>query len=126
MPHTTLSTASRTTATPSTTPSHPEPWPGRARTGVRPRGALDSGATTALAGCAALSAGLHPPTGMVTGTPPFATSGLPGLARAHEVGLSSPLPEPGFSFEDPDRGPSGPPEPFHRLPGFAGRPRDPR
>ncbi|MCF1596684.1 inositol-3-phosphate synthase [Streptomyces muensis] len=34
-------------------------------------------ATTAVAGCAAITAGLHPPTGMVTETPPFDGTGLP-------------------------------------------------
>ncbi|MFJ7057516.1 inositol-3-phosphate synthase [Streptomyces microflavus] len=57
--------------------------PGRAdvsgRTGVWFIGARGSVATTATAGCAAIAAGLHPPTGMVTETPPFADSGLPPL-----------------------------------------------
>ncbi|WP_369216643.1 inositol-3-phosphate synthase, partial [Streptomyces flavofungini] len=43
-------------------------------------GARGSVATTAVAGCAAVAAGLHPPTGMVTETPPFADSGLPTLS----------------------------------------------
>ncbi|MGA4864452.1 inositol-3-phosphate synthase [Streptomyces lavendulocolor] len=42
-------------------------------------GARGSVATTAVAGCAAVAAGLRPPTGMVTETPPFAASGLPAL-----------------------------------------------
>ncbi|MGV9312378.1 inositol-3-phosphate synthase [Streptomyces sp. NPDC003691] len=63
----------------------PEPYPhGRtgagARTGVWFAGARGSVATTAVAGCAAVTAGLHPPTGMVAETPPFAAAGLPGLA----------------------------------------------
>ncbi|MFJ4822762.1 inositol-3-phosphate synthase [Streptomyces bacillaris] len=49
------------------------------RTGVWFIGARGSVATTATAGCAAIAAGLHPPTGMVTETPPFADSGLPPL-----------------------------------------------
>ncbi|MFE2291728.1 inositol-3-phosphate synthase [Streptomyces sp. NPDC059452] len=49
------------------------------RTGVWFIGARGSVATTATAGCAAVAAGLHPPTGMVTETPPFADSGLPPL-----------------------------------------------
>ncbi|MEU9677158.1 inositol-3-phosphate synthase [Streptomyces parvus] len=49
------------------------------RTGVWFIGARGSVATTATAGCAAIAAGLHPPTGMVTETPPFADSGLPAL-----------------------------------------------
>ncbi|MFF5878288.1 inositol-3-phosphate synthase [Streptomyces californicus] len=49
------------------------------RTGVWFIGARGSVATTATAGCAAISAGLHPPTGMVTETPPFTDTGLPAL-----------------------------------------------
>ncbi|WP_435238813.1 inositol-3-phosphate synthase [Streptomyces sp. YPW6] len=49
------------------------------RTGVWFIGARGSVATTATAGCAAIAAGLHPPTGMVTETAPFAGSGLPAL-----------------------------------------------
>ncbi|MER7107759.1 inositol-3-phosphate synthase [Streptomyces sp. NPDC000229] len=43
-------------------------------------GARGSVATTAMTGCAAVTAGLHPPTGMVTETPPFTGSGLPSLS----------------------------------------------
>ena len=43
-------------------------------------GARGSVATTAVAGCAAVTAGLHPPNGMVTETAPFAGSGLPALS----------------------------------------------
>ncbi|AZM56729.1 myo-inositol-1-phosphate synthase [Streptomyces sp. WAC 01529] len=43
-------------------------------------GARGSVATTAIAGCAAVAAGLHPPVGMVTETPPFADCGLPTLS----------------------------------------------
>lgn len=43
-------------------------------------GARGSVATTAVAGCAAVTAGLHPPTGMVTETPPFAGARLPALS----------------------------------------------
>lgn len=50
------------------------------RYGVWLVGARGSVATTAVAGCAAVAAGLHPPTGMVTETPDFAASGLPPLA----------------------------------------------
>ncbi|MFE5483160.1 inositol-3-phosphate synthase [Streptomyces sp. NPDC056527] len=50
------------------------------RTGVWFIGARGSVATTAVAGCAATTAGLHPPTGMVTETDPFTTAGLPPLA----------------------------------------------
>ncbi|MFD4370124.1 inositol-3-phosphate synthase [Streptomyces sp. NPDC058486] len=51
----------------------------RGRTGVWFVGARGSVATTAVAGCAAVTTGLHPPTGMVTETPPFADAGLPPL-----------------------------------------------
>ncbi|MGW0916552.1 inositol-3-phosphate synthase [Streptomyces sp. NPDC002784] len=50
------------------------------RTGVWFVGARGSVATTAVAGCAAVTAGLHPPTGMVTETPPFDGTGLPPLS----------------------------------------------
>ncbi|MEU0275758.1 inositol-3-phosphate synthase [Streptomyces sp. NPDC006307] len=50
------------------------------RVGVWLVGARGSVATTAVAGCAAVAAGLHPPTGMVTETPPFLDSGLPALS----------------------------------------------
>lgn len=72
------------------TPNDPQPHPARdphpgARTANGPRtgvwfiGARGSVATTAVAGAAALTAGLHPPTGMVTETPPFADCALPPL-----------------------------------------------
>ncbi|MGV9693598.1 inositol-3-phosphate synthase [Streptomyces sp. NPDC003444] len=51
----------------------------RTRTGVWFVGARGSVATTAVTGCAAVTAGLYPPTGMVTETPPFAGAGLPPL-----------------------------------------------
>ncbi|MEV1053367.1 inositol-3-phosphate synthase [Streptomyces sp. NPDC049887] len=50
------------------------------RTGVWLIGARGSVATTAITGCAAVTAGLHPATGMVTETPPFAAAGLPSLS----------------------------------------------
>ncbi|WP_046734382.1 inositol-3-phosphate synthase [Streptomyces humi] len=50
------------------------------RTGVWFVGARGSVATTAVAGCAAVTAGLHRPTGMVTETPPFDGTGLPSLS----------------------------------------------
>ncbi|MFJ5213963.1 inositol-3-phosphate synthase [Streptomyces sp. NPDC088354] len=50
------------------------------RTGVWLIGARGSVATTAVAGCAAVTAGLRPATGMVTETPPFAEAGLPALS----------------------------------------------
>ncbi|GAB2597432.1 inositol-3-phosphate synthase [Streptomyces capparidis] len=53
-------------------------------------------ATTAIAGCAAVSAGLRPPTGMVTEQPAFAGCGLPPTARlvfgGHDV-VPTPLPK---------------------------------
>ncbi|MEW2635643.1 inositol-3-phosphate synthase [Streptomyces sp. NPDC048389] len=52
---------------------------GNTRTGVWFVGARGSVATTAVAGCAAVTAGLHPPTGMVTETPAFTGTGLPTL-----------------------------------------------
>jgi myo-inositol-1-phosphate synthase len=67
-----------------------------ARTGVWFVGARGSVATTAIAGCAAVTAGLHPPTGMVTETPPFATAHLPALTSlvfgGHDT-ASCPLPK---------------------------------
>lgn len=49
------------------------------RTGVWLVGARGSVATTAVAGAAAVSAGLAPPTGCVTELPDFAAAALPGL-----------------------------------------------
>ncbi|MFD8382064.1 inositol-3-phosphate synthase [Streptomyces sp. NPDC059679] len=49
------------------------------RTGVWLVGARGSVATTVVAGCAAVNAGLRPPTGLVTEAPAFAGSGLPAL-----------------------------------------------
>ncbi|MGW0546130.1 inositol-3-phosphate synthase [Streptomyces altiplanensis] len=67
-----------------------------ARTGVWFVGARGSVATTAVAGCAALTAGLHTADGMVTETPPFAGSGLPPLSSlvfgGHDT-ASCPLPK---------------------------------
>ncbi|MTE17844.1 myo-inositol-1-phosphate synthase [Streptomyces sp. TRM43335] len=54
--------------------------PPRPRTGVWLLGARGSVGTTVTAGWAAVTAGLHPPTGMVTETAPFAGCGLPPLA----------------------------------------------
>ncbi|MFE9258753.1 inositol-3-phosphate synthase [Streptomyces sp. NPDC006879] len=51
-----------------------------ARTGVWFIGARGSVATTAVAGCAAVAAGLRPATAMVTETPHFADRGLPPLS----------------------------------------------
>ncbi|MFC3574163.1 inositol-3-phosphate synthase [Streptomyces yaanensis] len=68
----------------------------RARAGVWLIGARGSVATTVVAGCAAVTAGLHPPTGMVTETPTFADSGLPALSTlvfgGHDT-VDCPLPK---------------------------------
>ncbi|MEI5097554.1 inositol-3-phosphate synthase [Streptomyces sp. PmtG] len=65
-------------------------------TGVWLIGARGSVATTAVAGCAAMAAGLHPPTGMVTETPPFARAALPALSSlvfgGHDT-VECPLPK---------------------------------
>ncbi|MGW5862916.1 inositol-3-phosphate synthase [Streptomyces sp. NPDC055239] len=70
--------------------------PGGGLTGVWLIGARGSVATTAVAGCAAVTAGLHPPTGMVTETPPFADCGLPTLSSlvfgGHDT-VECPLPK---------------------------------
>ncbi|MER7788284.1 inositol-3-phosphate synthase [Streptomyces sp. NPDC097640] len=50
------------------------------RVGVWLVGARGSVATTVVAGCAAVTAGLRPPTGLVTEEPAFAGSGLPALS----------------------------------------------
>ncbi|MFJ6573459.1 inositol-3-phosphate synthase [Streptomyces sp. NPDC091292] len=72
-------------------PSAPLP-----RIGVWLIGARGSVATTAVAGCAAVTAGLHPPTGMVTETEPFADSALPPLSSlvfgGHDT-VDCPLPK---------------------------------
>ncbi|RMI33162.1 inositol-3-phosphate synthase [Streptomyces triticirhizae] len=51
------------------------------RVGVWLIGARGSVATTTVAGRAALAAGLHPPTGLVTAGPAFAGAGLPPLEQ---------------------------------------------
>ncbi|MGW0905906.1 inositol-3-phosphate synthase [Streptomyces sp. NPDC002853] len=70
--------------------------PGGGPTGVWLIGARGSVATTAVAGCAAVTAGLHPPTGMITETPPFADCGLPTLSSlvfgGHDT-VECPLPK---------------------------------
>lgn len=72
------------------------------RTGIWFIGARGSVATTATAGCAAIAAGLHPATGMVTETPPFAGSGLPPLTSlvfgGHDT-LDCPLPKRAEALE---------------------------
>ncbi|GAA3954487.1 inositol-3-phosphate synthase [Streptomyces marokkonensis] len=66
------------------------------RFGVWFIGARGSVATTAIAGCAAVAAGLHPPTGMITETPPFTSCGLPALSSlvfgGHDT-VDCPLPK---------------------------------
>lgn len=70
-----------TSPTPSLSSSSSAPSSAPApRYGVWLVGARGSVATTAVAGCAAVAAGLHPPTGMVTETAPFADAGLPTLS----------------------------------------------
>ncbi len=68
----------------------------RTRVGVWLIGARGSVATTVVAGCAAVTAGLHPPTGMVTETPPFTDCGLPPLSAlvfgGHDT-VDCPLPK---------------------------------
>ncbi|WP_234372881.1 inositol-3-phosphate synthase, partial [Streptomyces scabiei] len=59
-------------------------------------GARGSVATTVVAGCAAVTAGLHAPTGMVTETALFADAGLPPLTAlvfgGHDT-VDCPLPK---------------------------------
>jgi myo-inositol-1-phosphate synthase len=66
------------------------------RVGVWLIGARGSVATTVVAGCAAVTAGLHPPTGLITETPEFAGSGLPALSSlvfgGHDT-VDCPLPK---------------------------------
>ncbi|MFD0164696.1 inositol-3-phosphate synthase [Streptomyces decoyicus] len=69
------------------------------RTGVWLIGARGSVATTVIAGCAALTAGLHRPTGMVTESAPFTDPPVPALPAlstlvfgGHDT-LSCPLPK---------------------------------
>ncbi|MFE6281938.1 inositol-3-phosphate synthase [Streptomyces sp. NPDC057877] len=68
----------------------------RPRVGVWLIGARGSVATTVVAGCAAMTAGLHPPTGLVTETPPFTDTGLPPLSAlvfgGHDT-IDCPLPK---------------------------------
>ncbi|MGW5370472.1 inositol-3-phosphate synthase [Streptomyces sp. NPDC004009] len=66
------------------------------RTGVWLVGARGSVATTVVAGCAAVTAGLRPPTGLVTETPAFAGSGLaalPSLVFGGHDTTACPLPK---------------------------------
>ncbi|MGX4688844.1 inositol-3-phosphate synthase [Streptomyces sp. JNUCC 63] len=73
-----------------------EPSASPSRTGVWLIGARGSVATTAITGCAAVAAGLHPATGLVTETEPFTASGLPALSSlvfgGHDT-VDCPLPK---------------------------------
>ncbi|MFD4975117.1 inositol-3-phosphate synthase [Streptomyces sp. NPDC058424] len=73
-----------------------EPSASPSRTGVWLIGARGSVATTAITGCAAVAAGLHPAAGIVTETEPFAASGLPALSSlvfgGHDT-VDCPLPK---------------------------------
>ncbi|MFI1358545.1 inositol-3-phosphate synthase [Streptomyces sp. NPDC020898] len=68
----------------------------RTRVGVWLIGARGSVATTVVAGCAAVTAGLHRPTGMVTETPPFTDCDIPPLSSlvfgGHDT-VDCPLPK---------------------------------
>ncbi|MET8569762.1 inositol-3-phosphate synthase [Streptomyces sp. NPDC004783] len=96
-------------------PSLPTPAPAP-RHGVWLIGARGSVATTAIAGCAAVAAGLHPPTGMVTETPDFASSGLPALSSlvfgGHDT-VDCPLPKRAEHLADGGVLPHGLPSAVH-------------
>ncbi|OKH93802.1 myo-inositol-1-phosphate synthase [Streptomyces uncialis] len=74
-----------------------------ARTGVWLIGARGSVATTAVAGCAAVAAGLRPATGMVTETDAFTEAALPPLGTlvfgGHDT-LDCPLPKRAEALAD--------------------------
>ncbi|MFD6432272.1 inositol-3-phosphate synthase [Streptomyces venezuelae] len=88
-----VSTSATSPSTPSTPPLGTPPV---GPVGVWLIGARGSVATTAVAGCAAMTAGLHAPTGMVTETAPFMDRGLPTLSSlvfgGHDT-TSCPLPK---------------------------------
>ena len=66
------------------------------RVGVWLIGARGSVATTAVTGCAAVTAGLHPPTGMVTETPASPTAVCPRCrpsSSAATTRVDCPLPK---------------------------------
>ncbi|MFF9489047.1 inositol-3-phosphate synthase [Streptomyces sp. NPDC014676] len=96
-------------------PSLPAPSPAP-RFGVWLIGARGSVATTAIAGCAAVAAGLHPPTGMVTETAPFTTCGLPSLSSlvfgGHDT-VDCPLPKRAEHLADGGVLPHGLPSAVH-------------
>ncbi|MEU8650681.1 inositol-3-phosphate synthase [Streptomyces sp. NPDC048737] len=98
-------------------PSLPTPTPTSApRLGVWLIGARGSVATTAIAGCAAVAAGLHPPTGMVTETPDFTSCGLPPLSAlvfgGHDT-VDCPLPKRAEHLADGGVLPHGLPSAVH-------------
>lgn len=80
------------------------------RVGVWLIGARGSVATTVVAGCAAVTAGLHPPTGLVTEAPAFAGSGLPTLSSlvfgGHDT-IDCPLPKRAEQLADGGVFPAG-------------------
>lgn len=96
-------------------PSFPTPSPAP-RFGVWLIGARGSVATTAIAGCAAVAAGLHPPTGMVTETAPFTACGLPSLSSlvfgGHDT-VDCPLPKRAEHLADGGVLPHGLPSAVH-------------
>ncbi|MFD7684946.1 inositol-3-phosphate synthase [Streptomyces sp. NPDC059781] len=96
-------------------PSLPTPSPAP-RFGVWLIGARGSVATTAIAGCAAVAAGLQPPTGMVTETAPFTTCGLPSLSSlvfgGHDT-VDCPLPKRAEHLADGGVLPHGLPSAVH-------------
>ncbi len=87
------------------------------RIGVWFIGARGSVATTAVAGCAAVAAGLQPATGMVTETEPFAGSGLPELSSlvfgGHDT-VDWPLPKRAETLSAEGVLPHGLPAAVHR------------
>ncbi|MFC8372250.1 MULTISPECIES: inositol-3-phosphate synthase [unclassified Streptomyces] len=96
-------------------PSLPVPSPAP-RFGVWLIGARGSVATTAIVGCAAVAAGLHPPTGMVTETAPFTSCGLPSLSSlvfgGHDT-VDCPLPKRAEHLADGGVLPHGLPSAVH-------------
>ncbi|MEZ3178750.1 inositol-3-phosphate synthase [Streptomyces pimonensis] len=96
-------------------PFLPAPTPAP-RFGVWLIGARGSVATTAIAGCAAVAAGLHPPTGMVTETADFTSCGLPSLSSlvfgGHDT-LDCPLPKRAEHLADSGVLPHGLPSAVH-------------
>ncbi|KOT41587.1 myo-inositol-1-phosphate synthase [Streptomyces caelestis] len=96
-------------------PFLPTPAPAP-RFGVWLVGARGSVATTAIAGCAAVAAELHPPTGMVTETPDFTSCGLPPLSSlvfgGHDT-LDCPLPKRAEHLADGGVLPHGLPSAVH-------------